>query len=575
MKLLALLRTGLFSLYQSVKRFPLTIFLTTATTVLLIITSRVDGATTIETLGRLAMATALGVPITLSIALAFERMKSSRAAEYGSYALAFCLLILYYFFLLPEFGMVPITRYIAVTIALYLAFLFVPYFFNRSGFEMYVIKVLSKLLVTAIYSAILFAGLALTLLTIDLLLGINVSFTFYTNVWLVVAGVFAPCFFLAGLPAINQDIEKETYPAVLKVLLLYIVMPIILTYTVILYIYFLKTLFTLKWPEGTVSHLVLWYSVFSAGVIFLVYPLVRDNKFVKFFTAWFPKLVLPAIMVMFMAIAVRINAYGFTENRYFVVALGLWIFGVMLYYSLAKKFKNIVLPVSLALVALLAVMGPWSAYSVSRNSQNRRFETLAAEYNMVNGNTLQKPDREIALEDKKTIISILEYFERSHSLREVRLLPSNFELINMEQVFGFSRENIWAIPGKQVYFHLHTQVKSLDVRDYDLLLNSDNLRQEAITVGTLTVKYSPEDMELKVLGGNQELYANSLQRFAEQVVERHGAASLELPVEDMTFVEENENIRMKLIFTRITGVNEANQITFDDLGFYLLLKIKH
>ncbi len=574
MKLLALLRTGLSSLYQSVKRFPLTIFLTTVTTVLLIIISRAEGVTTLETLTRLAMVTALGIPVTLSIALTFERTKTARAVEFGSYALAFCLLVLYYIFLLPKFGMVTITRYIAVTLALYLAFLFAPYFYNRPSFEMYVIKVLNRFLVTAIYSAILFGGLALTLLTIDLLLGIDVSFTFYANVWFVVAGVFAPCFFLAGLPATDQDMAKETYPTVLKVLLLYIVMPIILTYTLILYIYFLKTLLTLKWPEGTVSHLVLWYSVFSAGVIFLVYPLEGDNKFVQFFTTWFPKLVLPAIIVMFMAITVRINAYGVTENRYFVVALGLWVFGIMLYYSLSKHFKNIVLPISLALVALLAVLGPWSAYSVSRYSQNARFETLATEYNMVNGNTLQKPDREISLEDKKAIVSILEYFERSHSLSQVRLLPPHFELQYMEPVFGFSREDIWAVPGKKEYFHLQTQVKSLDIRDYDHLLRSDNLRQESIAVGPLTVKCSPEDLELLVLHGDQELYVKDLRRFAEQVIERHGAASLELPVQDMTFIEENENIQIKIIFTRIVGKAEAKQITFEDLEFYLLLKFQ-
>lgn len=574
MKLLALLRTGLSSLYQSVKRFPLTIFLTTVTTVLLIIISRADGVTTLETLTRLAMVTALGIPATLSIALAFERTKTARAIKFGSYALAFCLLALYYIFLLPEFGMVTITRYIAITLAFYLAFLFAPYFFRRPGFEMYVIKVINRFLVTGIYSAILFAGLALTLLTIDLLLGIEVSFTFYSNVWLVVAGVFAPCFFLAGLPAIDQDMAEENYPTVLKVLLLYIVMPIILTYTLILYIYFLKTLLTLKWPEGTVSHLVLWYSVFSAGVIFLAYPLERNNKFVQFFTAWFPKLVLPAIIVMFMAIAVRINAYGVTENRYFVVALGLWVLGVMLYYSLTKHFKNIVLPVSLALVALLTVFGPWSAYSVSTYSQNARFETLATEYNMVNGNTLQKPDREISLEDKKAIISILEYFERSHSLSAIRLLPPNFELQNMETVFGFSREDIWAIPGRQKYFHLHTQVKSLEVRDYDHLLKSDNLRQESVAVGPLTVKYSPEDLKLVVVRGDQELYARNLQIFAEQVVERHGAISLELPVQDMTFVEENEILKIRFVFTGITGNDEASQITFENLEFYLLLKFQ-
>ncbi len=350
-------------------------------------------------------------------------------------------------------------------------------------------------------------------------------------------------------------------------------MPIILTYTSILYIYFLKTLVTLEWPKGTVSHLVLWYSVFSAGVIFLIRPLIQEYKFARFFTAWFPKLVLPAIAVMFIAIGIRINAYGVTENRYFVVALGLWVLGIMLYYSLAKHFRNIILPVSLALVALLTVVGPWSAYSVSRYSQNARLESLAAEYNMVNGSTLQQPDREISKEDQERIISILEYFAESHSLQAVPLLPSGFDFADMEEVFGFSREYGGMLPDKQTFFRLYTQVKTLDIQDYDHLLSSAGL-ENATTVAELTVQYIPQDQEITVLRGDQELYRKDLKAYAAKVVEKHGADFLEVPIQDMTF-QEQDDLRVKLVFTSISGNTEPDgqetRVNFQDLEFYLLL----
>jgi hypothetical protein len=514
--------------------------------------------------------------MSLSITLGFERLKSSKTVEYGSFALAAFVLALYYFFLLPEFGMVSLTRYTAVTVALYLTFLAVPYYFKRPGFEMYVIKVISRFLVTALYSAILFAGLAITLLTIDLLLGINVSGVFYSNVWFVVAGIFAPCFFLAGLPAIDQDMALETYPTLLKVLLLYIVMPIILTYTMILYIYFLKTLMTMEWPQGTVSHLVLWYSVFSAGILFLLYPIVQENKLVKSFTTWFPKLILPALLVMFMAIGVRIQAYGVTENRYFVVILGLWVFGIMIYYNLTTRFRNIVLPLSLALIALLAVSGPWSAYSVSRYSQNLRFEALAAQYNMIQGDTLHKPTQDISDEDKREFVSILEYFDRSHDLRAVKLLPDGFEFQDMDQVFGFSREDIWMSPGRQQFIHLHSQVKSLDIRNYDFFISSANLMGEAVTIDGLTVRYSPDEHKLVMLDGNQEIYSKDLRVLAEEVAGKYGTPYQEVSVEDMTFVEDNADIQVKLVFINIfgRGDSDSDKITIDNMEFHLLLKQK-
>ena len=52
---------------------------------------------------------------------------------------------------------------------------------------------------------------------------------------------------------------------------------------------------------------------------------------------YFPKAILPLIVMMFISIGIRINAYGLTENRYYVVALGIWAFLVMIYFAFGKN----------------------------------------------------------------------------------------------------------------------------------------------------------------------------------------------------------------------------------------------
>ena len=85
-------------------------------------------------------------------------------------------------------------------------------------------------------------------------------------------------------------------------------MPIITVYTAILYVYFVKILITLQWPVGMVAHLVIWYSIISTGVIFLISPLIEGNKWVKNFIFWFTKLVIPIMIMMFVSLGIRINA---------------------------------------------------------------------------------------------------------------------------------------------------------------------------------------------------------------------------------------------------------------------------
>ena len=187
----------------------------------------------------------------------------------------------YYLFLLQDFGMVAISRHMAVSLALYFGLCLYSYFYRRENFELYVIRLLLSFLVTYLYASILYGGVAAILLTTGYLFPVYIPEELYLDLWLITAGVLAPAFFLADIPGEDRALLPESYPRVLQVLLSYIVMPLILAYSLMLYAYFALILITAQWPELMVSHLVLWYAILANLVIFCLYPLRGANQWIR------------------------------------------------------------------------------------------------------------------------------------------------------------------------------------------------------------------------------------------------------------------------------------------------------
>lgn len=570
-------------LYRSVKRFPAALLASTAVAVIAITMNHLSGyeeQRLLDELGRVAAVAALGFPLFLSIRLLAERNPSiTPVFEGGLYTAGAALLTLYYFTLLPNFKMVPATRYIAVTLALYLLFIFLPYLYARVHFELYVIRLFSRFFVTGIYSGILYAGLAALLFASKTLLSVPVPDRLYADTFFLVAGIFTPIFFLAGVPARDDEMEPEKYPKLFKILLLYIVMPILTAYTTILYIYFAKIILTRQWPQGLVSHLVLWYSVVVAVVIFFITPKTEENAWAKGFVFWFPKLILPILATMFVSIGIRIQAYGFTENRYFVVLLGIWSTAVMLYLAFVRQRRNILLPVSLAVIALLGVFGPFNAYRLSINSQNQRFHELLVNYDMLKDNTIVA-GKAVSDTDKSEFSSILDYFSRSHSLQAVKYLPEGFELKDMEKTFGFSYSYNPRIEGQQEYFSYNRSNPDRPIRleDYEYLFDFRGYYgvSEQTEAG-LKARYIPEGTKLLLTLDNQTVYERSLGDFADQLQQKLGTANqANTPVEDMTFIDETEQVKVKLIFQNVYGYKDkdSGKVTISSLEYYLLVKLK-
>jgi len=578
MNLVKSFKNLLSGLYLSLKRFPLTIVLSAAVAAVLITISEITP--TEDTLGKIAMILALGIPLSLSIKLIFERIdEKSYFKLTAAYIVGGLFLILYYFLFLKEMNMVSITRYTGVSLALYLAFLFIPFLIKKEHFEMYVITVFSRFLITIIYSAILFFGLSAILFTIDKLLQINVPEKTYFYTWLIVVFVFALSYFLAGIPLKNQEITEKSYPRAFRILLLYIVMPLLSAYTIILYIYFGKIIVTQQWPVGIVSHLVLWYSVIVTIILFFITPIKDEISLAHKFLKLAPKIILPLIIMMFVSIGIRINAYGVTERRYFVVILALWVFLIMLYFSFTRKLRNIIIPITLSIIALISILGPLSSYSISKRSQNKIFEKVLTRNNMLKDGKLQS-NADISKKDKAQISSILDYFNTNHSLKDVNYIPENFKIVNMKDVLGFPFEySITSPVGEYFNFSISQSEKSIDIKGYDYLFDMRSLyNNESGVKNALKVSYDYASSDVKIFYEGKKIYTKDLSSFTESLINKYGnqPRTNELPAEAMTLIEENEKIKVKIIFLNISGNRYESNENLGDKGldFYLLVKVK-
>lgn len=570
----------LSNIKKSIRRFPVTILVSTTLVIMLIVLLEKDQTLTPnakDILQRLSMIVALGIPLSVNIKLISERMNNTRKSHillgYIAGALA---LVLYYFLFLNELKWISVARYIGVSIFLYLAFLYIPWISRKEGYEYYIIDVMSSFIVTAIYSVVLFIGMVIIYYTIVQLFDIELSEKLIIYTFLVIAGIFAPSLFLAKIPKLEKDYYKKEYLKTLKVLLLYIVIPLITVYSLILYAYFIKIIITGNWPQGLVSHLVLWYSALSVVVIFLITPILDENKWAYRFRNLFPKFVLLILAMMFVAMGIRISEYGITENRYFGLLLGLWVLGIMINFLLKKKLKNIIIPVSLSIIALVSVFGPLSSFTISKLSQNNRFKVLLERNQMLVGNAIQENEN-IPKEDKEEISMILKYFDDRHSLDDVKYIPSGFKIDDMEKVFGFAYTEKSIYENNYFSYYMEPGAKQvIDVKEYDYFIDNLILADGQASFEEINIYYN--DGIVKIMRADKILYEKNILEYVNEILDDESAVGKSgnvLNSEDTTFIDENDNIKVKLIITGFSGNKNNNGNSIDYIEYYMLVKIKN
>ncbi len=431
-------------LLQVLQRFPLAVIFSVIafyTTILLI-----RGQ---EDLVNHLLVCLLGLPLTVAFTIIAESFNWKILLRLAFQVLLIALLVIYYFTLptnLEKAPMVHIYRYIGLLFAAHLLVaISVIGFRNRQLLFWYFNQYMFfRWLQASLFSSVLYAGIAGAIVAVHFLFNLDIDDKVYGYLYALVACIFHPLYFLAGIPVMQhrEDDEQISYPKQLSIFSIYILLPIVLIYLLILYAYGVKIIFTFNWPIGWVAWLVLGFSVSGIFAWLLVYPLQQTEKqtLAKLYYRYYFLLLIPVLILLYLAIFKRLNMYGFTEDRYIILISAFWL-TVVCVYNFLRKGNLIFIPTSLLIVTVISISGPWSMFSVSRTMQLNRLQIIFETNNMLNTDgKIPAPDTtlqsKLTAADRFEITSITKYLCEMHGI-------GVFEKIFVQPIDSMKDKRAW------------------------------------------------------------------------------------------------------------------------------------
>ncbi len=365
---------------------------------------------------RLSIFLALGISLFLALSLFAESKKMGRAAAFAVTLTGFIPLALLYLGFNPRDSK-DIFDTLLFFIISHLLVSFAG--FSRRGTEPQFWEfnktIFLRLLQAALFTAVLIGGIDLAMNGIDNLLGVKIHPKVFTEVNIMIGGVFSTLFFLAGVPSIRDDsaAEEISYPRGLKLFACYVLLPLSAVYLVILYLYAARIIINWELPSGWVSGLIIAFSAIGIFAYLLVFPVssTSGRAVALFFKGLFAALA-PILVLLWIAVTRRIWDYGITHPRYYLIALTLWLTLLTAHFLISER-KNIkVMPLSFAVFALLATIGPWNVWNVSLESQRGKFVDYARKFGIV-GNFHSGTQTTLKKKDYDRFISIAKYIRQT------------------------------------------------------------------------------------------------------------------------------------------------------------------
>jgi hypothetical protein len=404
-----------------------------------------------------------GIALYFAIDIFSEQHQISKNTRIGYYLLSFCILGLHYYSTPGEvafFDAFLIYRYILFIVCFHLLVSFAAFFKEKDlyPFWQYNQFIFIRLLTAVFFSFTLFAGIGSCFLATEKLFSIQMPHHIYANLAAFIFFTFNTFYFLYGIPSsINVFRNTDEFKKSIRVFVQYILFPIILLYAIILYAYTIKIIFVGVLPNGWVCMPILIFSILGMLAYLLIYPIRNNKEFVIifYFSKMFFYILLPLLMLYFIGIYYRIKPYGITEERYLVMLIGIWLTLIAMYIIFSKKDNIIIIPTSLFLLLGLSIIGPWSMFNISAQSQLLRFKKLVQKDNgFVNGKLNNESINKFSANEKSNISSIIQYLFVNNNIKLIeplladedliklkKLLKNNKDVYTIQSLLGFTEES--------------------------------------------------------------------------------------------------------------------------------------
>lgn len=550
---------------------------------------------------RATQAALLGLPLFVTLALGLERRGVRGAAAWLARLAAVLIPVGYLVLSAGWTDTLLWTRFLHIELLLHLAVAILPFTGRPAdmGFWQFNRILFLRFLTGALFTAVLFLGLALALAALNPLFGIRVDEDVFLGLFFVLAFLVSPWYFAAGVPPDLRALDElDAYPTGLRVFAQFVLMPLVVVYLTLLTLYFGRVLLTRTWPSGWIGWLVSGVAVAGTLALLLVHPLrTRGAHWVDTYHRWFYVVLLPSVGMLLAAIFQRVGQYGFTERRYFLLALALVLAGIAVYYAVTASRNIRVIPATLLAATVVTLAGPWSAYAVSRRSQTGRIIDVLERNDMLEDGRAIPAQGALAAEDRVEITGALRYLLRTHGIESVipLLLAERTDADSVQIPRWRTDERAMAIleglnvryldrlgnRNETIFVNVEPAVNTvLDVAGYDRLIEGDIAHRFAVADAADSIRIVPSPgvpLAFHIWRADTAVIRVDVSERVVRLLEARATEPTRMnvfPMDSLTFVAESERVRVKLLLQSVGAERTDSGYVVRSAPARLLLQLR-
>lgn len=360
---------------------------------------------------------------------------------------------------------------------------------DDAGFYRYGQALTLATIVGSFAGALLLAGMAAAVSSVNYLFELKLGDKIFSDLIAFCCILFTPFYALSWIPARMNAMESELdLPKAQRFILNWVLGPLVAVYFLILYAYALKIAVQWSLPQGQLAYMITGFGGVGIVTYLAAWPLRESGgKLIRFVFRWFfPALILPSLL-MGLAIASRVAAYGVTEQRYIIVMTAVWFLATALLFAVKRdRLPLKFIPAFLAVLFVLGSFGPWGGVSVSARSQIGRLEAVLVKNGLLADGHIVNQGKDVSFTDRKKISSILDYLNDTKRFKKLHSWFAGTDVQWQETDDGYGRKygpstetlmkamgqsyvNRWQSPENPESWSMREDLNrnAMDVRGYD------------------------------------------------------------------------------------------------------------
>lgn len=570
-------------------KYPVTILMSLTMTVAAIFLIESDYDNEIQNFIALKILLVSALGISLSFGLI---MLTQRIGKHGFLAYLAIPFVIGLYFLLPadedDFTVKYFFLFAPAYVLSHLLVAFVPFLKSENSetdFWEYNKKLFVNFFLTVVFTGVLCGGVELAITAVDNLFNMDFDENIYPDTFMIFLIFGSTLIFLLftgnGLKKLE---EKSDYPNVLKFFTQFVLIPLLIIYVLILYLYSIKILINWELPRGWVSYLVLVYSMLGILALLLVHPLRGDDakSWVRIFGKMFYYTLIPLLVLLFVAIFTRLLEYGFTEARYYVVLLALWLTLVVGYFALKKNPGIKFIPISLFVFGIFSLLMPFAnAFSVAKNSQKNNLMKVLTENKLLKDGKIDF-SREVKIEVVNEISDKFRFLDERGQLDYLLTLvddnPSKnkaqgYRTWNLRNKFSniiYDKDSEYS---NYQYYTIENLKTSYETEDYDYLIPFADERNNEINIGEDTLKIDRNSNQFKMALNDK--FEKDLMPEIKKIVNENSDLINDKQVDDFSILTDLGHYRIKVIIRYINvNIDSDNEPKYRVVDYVILASKK-